>query len=101
MDNPRSRSSSVSSNVDEKGIIWDKFLQCVNLGDREQLQDLLAGETEEDKDTILTTFLTNTYLNDDSFYKHDEDLLNEAQMLLGPRYATYETGFAYQAVSGI
>lgn len=79
-----SRNSSMNSMVDDILVIEQRLFKCINDGDRDELMELL--DNEDTSDAVLKVILTTVYSNDNNHYVHDEEALQDADALLGPRF---------------
>ena len=59
------------------------IFSAINEGDREKLLNIFNKHPSPT--TILQLLLTTSYPNRDEFYKHDPEVLADAEELLGPR----------------
>ncbi|KAJ3319373.1 hypothetical protein HDU76_000575 [Blyttiomyces sp. JEL0837] len=73
--------AELGTDFDDPAELERIIFTAINDGDRETLQDLFKSHPSPT--SILQLLLTTTYPNTDDFYKHDPDVISDAQELLG------------------
>src|SRR6476660_6851185 len=80
-------SSKLGFNINDNSALERSLFTCINEDNRTLLLDIF--EYYPSSTTILQILLTTTYPNRDNFYRHDQDIIADADELLGPRYVLF------------
>jgi hypothetical protein len=77
-------SKKLGFDINDNSALEKSLFTCINEDNRTLLLDIF--ELYPSSTTILQILLTTTYPNRDNFYRHDQDIIADADELLGPRY---------------
>jgi hypothetical protein len=77
-------SQKLGFDINDNSALEKTLFTCINEDNRTLLLDIF--ELYPSSTTILQILLTTTYPNRDNFYRHDQDIIADADELLGPRY---------------
>ena len=77
-------SQKLGFDINDNSALEKTLFTCINEDNRSLLLDIF--EHYPSSTTILQILLTTTYPNRDNFYRHDQDIIADADELLGPRY---------------
>lgn len=69
--------------ISDTSALERSLFTCVNEDNKQLLESIFL--LHPSPTTILQILMTTTYPNRDNFYRHDQEVIKEAEELLGPR----------------